>query len=72
MKRLPSGKPIFDGEGTDYLNLSITHDDDYCLCVIGPGNQGCDLEPIIFTFEIGMDRIVGPNSIKFIGRTAAV
>ena len=47
VKRLKSGKPVFDGEKTNHLNLSITHDDDYCLCVIGPGSQGCDLEPII-------------------------
>ena len=32
--------------GTSGIGLSISHDDRSCLCVAGPGAQGCDLEPI--------------------------
>lgn len=41
---LPSGKPYFSGQESNKHNLSISHDNDYCLCVVGDKNQGCDLE----------------------------
>lgn len=43
---LPSGKPEFSGVPAEGLGLSITHDDTYCLCVVGAEPQGCDLVPV--------------------------
>ena len=42
-----SGRPFF-GSSTDLsMGLSIAHDDFGCLSVVGAGDQGCDLEPIV-------------------------
>lgn len=46
IETLPSGKPLFSGAMADALNLSLSHDDHYCLCVVGSTPQGCDIEPI--------------------------
>ncbi|GAB4194915.1 MAG: hypothetical protein Tsb002_26900 [Wenzhouxiangellaceae bacterium] len=43
---LSTGKPVFNCELKKYLDLSITHDDDYCLCAVGHGRQGCDFETV--------------------------
>ncbi len=44
---LSCGKPQLSGSVTNNLDLSLTHDDQYCLCVVGSGPQGCDLAPVI-------------------------
>ncbi|MGI2903112.1 SDR family NAD(P)-dependent oxidoreductase [Tolypothrix sp. VBCCA 56010] len=46
IETLPSGKPMFSGAIAAELNLSLSHDDRYCLCVVGSTPQGCDIEPI--------------------------
>ncbi|MBO3462727.1 SDR family NAD(P)-dependent oxidoreductase [Aetokthonos hydrillicola Thurmond2011] len=46
IETLPSGKPLFSGAITQGLNLSLSHDDRYCLCVVGSTPQGCDIEPV--------------------------
>src|SRR6185436_11242646 len=36
--------PRFAGE--DAVDLSVSHDDSYCLCAVGAAPQGCDLAPV--------------------------
>lgn len=40
-----SGRPRL-GAPSGALDVSLSHDEDYCLCVVGPYPQGCDLAPI--------------------------
>lgn len=46
IETLPSGKPVFSGAIAAELDLSLSHDLSYCLCVVGSTPQGCDIEPI--------------------------
>ncbi|GAB1544098.1 hypothetical protein NUACC21_67740 [Scytonema sp. NUACC21] len=46
IETLSSGKPRFTGTSTAGLDLSISHCDRYCLCVVGEASQGCDIEAI--------------------------
>lgn len=41
------GKPIISGLPQDSLQVSLSHDQNHCLCVAGPQAQGCDIEPIV-------------------------
>ncbi len=41
---LPSGKPII--LGVEGMDISISHDEAVCLCVVGAGPQGCDVAPV--------------------------
>ncbi len=41
-----SGKPIIIGPPENHMGISLSHDDRLCLCVAGPGLQGCDIAPI--------------------------
>lgn len=43
---LASGKPVLDGAGLQDVDISLSHDDQVCLCVVGQGPQGCDIVPI--------------------------
>ena len=45
---LPSGKPIVTGLDQDKwaVEVSLSHDDRFCLCVAGIGSQGCDIAPV--------------------------
>lgn len=43
---LDSGKPVLEGEGIEDVETSFSHDDEFCLCVVGQGAQGCDIAPI--------------------------
>ena len=43
---LPSGKPVVTGPGGAGLQISLAHDDRTCLCVVGFGLQGCDIEEV--------------------------
>lgn len=43
---LTSGKPTLVGTKTAGLDLSLSHCDRYCLCVIEENPQGCDIEAI--------------------------
>lgn len=40
-----SGKPLLSLKG-DNLSISISHKENLLLCVVGKGNQGCDIEII--------------------------
>lgn len=42
---LPNGRPVLEGS-PDELDISLSHDRNTLLCVIGHGSQGCDLETI--------------------------
>jgi acyl-CoA thioesterase FadM/phosphopantetheinyl transferase len=46
IKWLGSGKPIIEGLGTDNIDISLSHDEQFCLGVSGRGPQGCDIVPI--------------------------
>jgi len=46
VKILPSGKPQLTGSSTAGLDLSLSHCDRYCLCVVDETAQGCDIESI--------------------------
>lgn len=41
-----SGKPYVDNSKYKDLDISLTHDDEYCLCVVGDKAQGCDIEVV--------------------------
>jgi len=43
----PSGKPVLAGKNVKDIDLSISHDDTYLMCVVGDTGQGCDIEPIV-------------------------
>ncbi len=42
----PSGKPELTGSVASF-DVSLSHCDRYCLCVVGASPQGCDIEAII-------------------------
>ena len=46
LKWLTSGKPVLEGQAVGELATSLSHDDQFCLCVVGKGWQGCDIVPI--------------------------
>ena len=46
IKTLPSGKPKLTGLRTAGLNLSLSHCNRYCLCVVAETPHGCDIELI--------------------------
>jgi enediyne polyketide synthase len=41
-----TGKPFVTLENFSSLNISLSHDDQICICVVGKGREGCDVEPI--------------------------
>lgn len=43
---LPSGKPVARSAHEPRVDVSLTHDGNECVCVAGPGAQGCDLATI--------------------------
>lgn len=43
IKWLDSGKPIVEGLNSQQIEVSLSHDDRFCLCVAGQGAQGCDM-----------------------------
>lgn len=47
IKWLKSGKPVLEGVAANNVEVSLSHDDQVCLCVAGKGQQGCDILPII-------------------------
>ncbi len=51
IKTLTSGKPKLIGSSVSKLDLSLSHCDRYCLCVVGETAQGCDLELITHRTE---------------------
>ena len=41
-----SGKPVLESvDGS--VDVSLSHDDQVCVCVVGHGPQGCDIEPVV-------------------------
>lgn len=46
IKWLASGKPTLEGHTVEELETSLSHDDRFCMCVVGKGWQGCDIAPI--------------------------
>ncbi|MBI9090532.1 MAG: SDR family NAD(P)-dependent oxidoreductase [Desulfobacterium sp.] len=43
---LESGKPVVTGMDEKQMAVSLSHDERLCLCVAGPGPQGCDIAPV--------------------------
>lgn len=56
---LGSGKPVVRADGVDALELSLSHDDAYCLCTVGPPPQGCDLAPVHHASAEGWADLLG-------------
>lgn len=48
---LPSGKPVVEGLPKQKIDVSLTHDEQFCLYVSGYGSQGCDILPITHRSE---------------------
>ncbi len=46
IKWLDSGKPVLEGLEGEAVEVSLSHDDQVCLCVAGHGPQGCDIAPV--------------------------
>lgn len=46
LRNLASGKPKLTVKDYPDIDLSISHDDRYCLCTVGSEPQGCDIEVI--------------------------
>ena len=46
LKTLSSGKPQLSGATVAGLDVSLSHDDRYCLCSVAETPQGCDIEAI--------------------------
>lgn len=46
LRTLASGKPKLTVKDYPEIDLSISHDDRYCLCTVGSEPQGCDIEVI--------------------------
>jgi enediyne polyketide synthase len=46
IKWLDSGKPVLEGLESQEVEVSLSHDDRFCLCVAGTGPQGCDVVPV--------------------------
>jgi len=46
IKWLDSGKPVIEGLERQQVEVSLSHDERFCLCVVGAGPQGCDILPI--------------------------
>lgn len=46
IKWLDSGKPVLEGLEKEQVEISLSHDDRFCLCVAGQGLQGCDIVPV--------------------------
>lgn len=41
-----SGKPVLElVDGS--VDVSLSHDNQVCICVVGQGPQGCDIEPVV-------------------------
>lgn len=43
---LESGRPVVKGMEEKQTAISLSHDERLCLCVAGPGPQGCDIAPV--------------------------
>lgn len=63
---LLSGKPRFLGNVPDGFDLSLTHDDAYCLSVIGAGPQGCDMEPVAHRSKGDWAALLGDSRVPLI------
>ena len=46
IKWLDSGKPVLEGLERQQVEVSLSHDERFCLCVVGSGPQGCDIVPV--------------------------
>jgi acyl-CoA thioesterase FadM len=66
------GKPLFVGMSTDELDVALSHDDSYCLCVAGLGAQGCDLESIEPRSREGWLRLIGAEHDQLLEQLIAL
>jgi len=46
LARTPNGKPIISTALYRDIDVSISHDKDLCMVVVGANAQGCDIEPV--------------------------
>jgi acyl transferase domain-containing protein/NAD(P)-dependent dehydrogenase (short-subunit alcohol dehydrogenase family)/phosphopantetheinyl transferase/acyl carrier protein/3-hydroxymyristoyl/3-hydroxydecanoyl-(acyl carrier protein) dehydratase len=64
IKWLSSGKPVFHNKSFNHLNLSISHDDDYCICTVGMEKQGCDLEIVRSRSQLDWLGLLGKSRMR--------
>jgi enediyne polyketide synthase len=56
------GKPQLLGIPLDDQDVSLSHDGNHCLCVSGPGAQGCDLQSVEPRSRAEWTRLLGPEN----------
>jgi len=61
-----SGKPCLVGEGIGEMDVSLSHDERLCLCVVGHGRQGCDIEPVSIRSRDGWRSLLGNNRMSLL------
>ena len=44
---LESGKPVLKGLIRNNLDISLSHDNQLCVCTVGTTPQGCDIMPVV-------------------------
>ena len=62
-----SGQPRFSDDSTSGAGLSLSHDDELCLCVVGPLPQGCDIEPVSKRAELEWCALLGEARFSLLG-----
>jgi len=56
---LPSGKPVLKGSYLEDIGISLSHNNNFLLCVAGLGDQGCDIEVITERSKEDWKSIIG-------------
>ncbi len=56
----PSGKPVLRQGGGKPVDLSLAHDDRYCMVAAGNPSVGCDLAPITHRSHRQWEGLLGP------------
>lgn len=65
------GKPLFAGIPSDELDAGLAHDGGHCLCVAGPGRQGCDLEGVASRTREEWLRLLGAEHAALLAELSA-
>ena len=55
------GKHMLVGAGAGDIQLSLAHDGSHCLCAVGSGHQGCDIESVAARSREEWLRLLGPH-----------
>jgi NAD(P)-dependent dehydrogenase (short-subunit alcohol dehydrogenase family)/phosphopantetheinyl transferase/acyl-CoA thioesterase FadM/acyl carrier protein/3-hydroxymyristoyl/3-hydroxydecanoyl-(acyl carrier protein) dehydratase len=66
LKTLASGKPQFIGKNLTDIDLSLSHDETYCLCAVGQEAQGCDIEIVEHRSQQDWMALLGAKQIPLL------